>query len=79
MKLISGCSIRANAKELLFLLKFAVEGEEKMTNTAPLGGSCFSLDVQNVLQDGFRAPSILDYNDSVITSKSMFEAAVLIN
>lgn len=78
-KLISSCSIRANAEELLFLSKLSVEGEEKATNTAPLRGSCCGLDLQNVLQSAFRGPSVSGCNDSVITSNGLFEAAVLIN
>lgn len=79
MKLISSCSIRANAEELLFPLKFSVKGEEKVTKTIPLGGSRHDLDLQNMLQGAFRGPSISGCNDSVITSNSLFEAAVLIN
>lgn len=76
-KLISSSSIRTKAEESLFQLNFCVEAEEKVTNTAPLGGSCHGLDLQNVLQGAFKATSIPGCKD-FITLNGLFQAAVLI-
>lgn len=79
MKVISSCSIIANAIALVFLLKFSVKGEQKTTDTAPLGGSCHGLDLPNVIQGPFRCPSISGCHEFAITLNGLFEAAVLIN